>query len=686
MASKSDDQVKLLWPVQLDKVTAKPVDCPVISYGTFFPQLPEHWLASKKNCGDRQSPVKGEAVSKTNCEDRQSPVKGEAVKKDLDLSGQSFGSGGFSYPREGHFKRLVSRGSESGFESDYTRSAAHSRRESLITSPFFTPSHTPLRASPVREGEISWVDLLFNEMDKTISKAEEDLNGLTSSLEDEGFSEEDLNLTATIVSINATESDYNMIEIDDRYVNDQESVKNYRSAFGFLCRIKRIFDEECARLDSLVGMGASEEQVVKDHIASKTEEFRDRIQCDLNKTDQAMQKIRKENEMIIDGVRHRGNYPENPVVKEVKNTRISFLSWLHAVLLGSVIALLCFLCLWNLESDQWVIILRLVRSPLMVVLLLYLYVVNMKVWAKFDINYVAVFNHHPDSTPTPAKILQMASVLTMTISILVIVIVVVSPFTGTLPIKVITLVMWMILLGFLLNPFNCYQRKMRYKFVSVMVHILLAPFIYVFFTDFYLADQFNSTVAILLDMHYSMCYIFTDSWSTQAPADTKLCTSSGNGIRPIISFLPAMWRMFQCLRCYYDTLSVRHLVNAGKYFTTFPVIVFATMYSIRVKGDIFETAVNATTSWLVISWAVSALIHSGYTFLWDVSCDWGLWDIMKCKAFCRQLLYKKKGLYIVAIFFDLVLRFTWTLKLTLAIVWQVDSDLIYTGNVRSFFN
>lgn len=660
MASKSDDRVGLLWPIQLDRVTAKPVEQPVISYGTFFPQLPEHWLGPK------------------GCEDKRS-LEGSTENKGLELSSHSFGSGGFSYPREGPFGRQVSRGSDSGLESNYTRSLANSRRESLCVSPLTSP----VKNLPEPDSSSLWVDTLFNEMDKRISKAEEELNELSSSLEDEGFSEEDLDHTTTIVSINTNESDYNTIEIDDRYKSDQDSEKSYRSAFGILCRLKRVFDEECARLDSLFGMGASEEQVIKDRIALKTGEFRDRIQSDLKKTDEAMLKIRQENEMLIDGVRHRGFYPENPTVKEVKNTKISSLSWLHALLLGSVMALVCFLCLWNLQSDHWVIILRLVRSPLMVVFLLYLYAVNMKVWAHFDINYVAVFNHHPGSVPTPAKVLKVAGVLTVVVSILVIVIVVTSPFITSLkllPVKIVTLVMWLILLGFLLNPFKCFQKNLRFKFISIVVHILLAPFIYVFFTDFYLADQFNSIVAIFLDMHYSMCYIFTDRWSTEI-ADTKICTSSGNGIRPIISFLPAMWRMFQCFRCYYDTLSVKHLVNAGKYFTTFPVIVFATMYSIRVKGDIFETSVSGATSWLVILWAVSALIHSGYTFLWDVCCDWGLWDIMKCKVFCRQLLYKRKGLYIVAIFFDLVLRFTWTLKLTLAIVWQMDSDLIYTGNL-----
>ena len=650
-----------LWPIQLDSFTAKPAEYPVVSYGTFFPPLPKHWLeASSESKSSEGTP-----------------------ERNLELSSASFGSGGFCYPVEGRITRQISRGSESGFESDYTRSGVYSRRASLSISPLYSPSPTPLRTSPVPEANTAWVDTLFREMDKRISKAEEELSDLHKS-EDEGFSEEDLDQSRTVVSINSDEDDYHTIEIREQYKSDEDHLKYYRSAFGVLCRLKGVLVNECARLDRLVGMDRSEDdEAVKELITTKSGEFRARLCSDLDDVGSAISKIREKKEMMINGVRFNRGSPESSVLKEVKHSKITCRSWLHVILLGAVMTILSFMYLWNLKSkdfDRWVLIVRLVRSPLIVVFLFYLYAVNMKVWAKYNINYVAIFNHHPDSTPTPARILTMADFLTIAISVLVIAVIMASPFSSVMPIKVLTLVMWGCLLVFLLSPFQWFQRKMRFKFISVLIHILMAPFVYVFFTDFYLADQFNSIVAIFLDMHYSMCYIFNDSWSSK-DANTKICTSSGNGIRPIISFLPAMWRMLQCFRCFYNTLSVRHLVNAGKYFTTFPVIVFATLYSVRVKGDIFESSVNEGTSWLLVMWAVSAIIHSGYTFLWDVCVDWGLWDIIKCKTFQRELLFKRKSVYIAAIIFDLILRFTWTLKLSLAIVWQVDSDLLYTGNV-----
>lgn len=40
-----------------------------------------------------------------------------------------------------------------------------------------------------------------------------------------------------------------------------------------------------------------------------------------------------------------------------------------------------------------------------------------------------------------------------------------------------------------------------------------APFYYVGFADFWLADQLNSLVTVLLDAHYLICfYIYNDNW------------------------------------------------------------------------------------------------------------------------------------------------------------------------------
>ena len=599
-----------------------------ISYGTFFPR-----------------PLVTVDLINSECEVVESHSKREA--------------GDFSCPS--FYKKSRQCSSESGFESDYTWKC----------SPL--PLHTSLPHSIAP----SWESLYLAAMERNLSQAEQELKNI-SSAEDEGFSEENLDIISTVVTVNTESIDYNLIEIKDNFVSDVDTMKRCKSAFGILCRLKRMLESDCAKLDRLVGMGVpNQDEPITDENRVKGDLYRGRLTTCLSEVDRKMENIQCTNEIVIDGVRHSGSPYGNPIIKKIRNSPVKCLTWVCVALFISIMLMLCFMFIWNGFSDQWVIYLRLIRSPLIIIFLLYLYGVNMKVWAKYGIDYVSVFNHNPNSTPTPAYIFSMAGFLTVVFSGLVVALIVASPFTVILPIKIIPLIMWLVILGLFFNPFKIFQRKIRFNFISVFVHILLAPFVFVFFTDFFLADQFNSTVAVFLDVHYTWCYFISDSWSGEV--DTVICTSSSNGIRPIISFLPAMWRLFQCLRCYYDTYNVKHLINAGKYVTTFPVIIFAAVYAAKVKGNGIFLSLSEDTKWIFIFWGIFSLIQALYTFLWDVCCDWGLWDVLRCKVFHRPLLYRYKVLYILAILLDFVLRFLWTVKLTLAIVWQADSDLIYTG-------
>lgn len=63
------------------------------------------------------------------------------------------------------------------------------------------------------------------------------------------------------------------------------------------------------------------------------------------------------------------------------------------------------------------------------------------------------------------------------------------------------------------------------------------------------------------------------------PGD-HVCHSYSYGLRAIIQCLPAWFRFIQCLRRYRDTKrAFPHLVNAGKYSTTFFVVTFAALYA-----------------------------------------------------------------------------------------------------------
>ena len=60
--------------------------------------------------------------------------------------------------------------------------------------------------------------------------------------------------------------------------------------------------------------------------------------------------------------------------------------------------------------------------------------------------------------------------------------------------------------------------------------------------------------------------------------DTTECQENSYIIRPIVNCLPAWFRFAQCIRRYYDSKEAfPHLANAGKYSTTFLVVVCATL-------------------------------------------------------------------------------------------------------------
>ena len=105
--------------------------------------------------------------------------------------------------------------------------------------------------------------------------------------------------------------------------------------------------------------------------------------------------------------------------------------------------------------------------------------------------------------------------------------------------------------------------------------IFLAPFFPVKFADFWIADQMNSLSVVLLDIEYFICFMvyglhFPD-WAIQ-------CGSVKYVVRPVFAALPAWFRFAQCLRRYYDTRAAfPHLVNAGKYSTSFFVVFFSSL-------------------------------------------------------------------------------------------------------------
>ena len=469
---------------------------------------------------------------------------------------------------------------------------------------------------------------------------------------------------------------------------DQANIEN---SISVLSRLKEIItnlqeslNNSFASLDNLLGMHddrmlSQEGQEYLDTVTAKRGDYNRRISDCLDDVNTGLHDLYHEKEIRIDGLGRVRSHVESKINVQVRKSPVGCMTFLLGTLFALILIVVSVMYVWD-RTNRWTVYLRLVRGPLLVLLCIYLFGINMKTWALSKIDYVSIFEYNRKSTPTPRYVFKVACILTVFFTALIVALLVASAYTRKVPGRVVSIFMWLTLLLFLVNPFDILLRRARFSFILVCVRILIAPFHFVYFGDFFLADQLNSTVAIMLDIQYLICYSISQPWT--GVSNEKICTSSGNGIRPIISCLPSLWRLLQCLRCFYDTRKVKHLINAVKYFTTFPVVILATLFSVRVKANSFSFSLTkldlADVGWIIILWMFFSILHSMYTFVWDVYCDWGLWSCSNRSCLRPYLVYRYKILYHLAIVFDMLLRFAWTAKLTLAIVWHVDSDLIYT--------
>lgn len=106
------------------------------------------------------------------------------------------------------------------------------------------------------------------------------------------------------------------------------------------------------------------------------------------------------------------------------------------------------------------------------------------------------------------------------------------------------------------------------------------------------------------------------------PRNNRDLSLSYNVIALLLMCMPSWIRFFQCLRRYRDTTNwFPHLVNAGKYSTTFLDIGtlslkyhFSSMYSSDWENPFFYL------------WLIAKFFGTIYKLAWDYKMDWGFFD------------------------------------------------------------
>uniref|UniRef100_A0A667YAH7 Xenotropic and polytropic retrovirus receptor 1b n=1 Tax=Myripristis murdjan TaxID=586833 RepID=A0A667YAH7_9TELE len=302
--------------------------------------------------------------------------------------------------------------------------------------------------------------------------------------------------------------------------------------------------------------------------------------------------------------------------------------------------------------------------------------INTYGWRQAGVNHVLIFELNPRNNLSHQHLFEIAGLL----GVLWCVSLLSCLFSDSIlvPMQANPLALYGFFLLFLINPFKTCYYKSRFWLLKLLFRVVTAPFHRVEFADFWLADQLNSLVVVLMDLEYMICfYSFELDWHKHdgliSSEGRDVCHSYSYGVRAVIQCLPAWFRFVQCLRRYRDTKrAFPHLVNAGKYSTSFFVVTFAALYTESPDdAEIFF--------YLYIGCSV---VSSCYTLIWDLKMDWGLFDRNAGEnTFLREeIVYPQKAYYYSAIVEDVLLRFSWTLTVSLSRVCSFPgiSDILAT--------
>jgi len=313
----------------------------------------------------------------------------------------------------------------------------------------------------------------------------------------------------------------------------------------------------------------------------------------------------------------------------------------------------------DMSADTFSLVLRLYRGPLLFIIFLFLMGINVYGWRSSGVNHVLIFELDPRNHLSEQHLFELATIfgVVWTVSILSFL------YAERLDIEpfIMPAFLVLIMVVFMVNPTRSFQHDARFWSLKVVFRIFMAPFFYVGFADFWLADQMNSLGQALKDFQFLVCfYIHKFSVGNWDSADDGKCGDGGWWLVAIVSCLPAWFRFAQCLRRYRDTKEAfPHLVNAGKYSSSMLTVVFATLNSAYGTGE--------SKSPFFFAWLITAIISSVYGYIWDIKMDWGFFaDNAGDNKFLREeTVYSSKNYYYFAIVEDLIIRFSWVYILVL---------------------
>jgi hypothetical protein len=175
-------------------------------------------------------------------------------------------------------------------------------------------------------------------------------------------------------------------------------------------------------------------------------------------------------------------------------------------------------------------------------------------------------------------------------------------------------------------------------------------------------DVLLSFSKVIGDMETTLCVLFhTESHHSYFHQSTyTTCTHSL--MAPIVTSIPALWRLIQCTRQYKDERKMQHIWNALKYLTSISVLASSYLWSI-------ESTLSSEKIW-----TICILVSSLFGYYWDMVYDWGLGNLNGKFLLREKLLFGSRWIYYLALVLNLLLRLSWSLKLAHH-MFHLDKDL-----------
>uniref|UniRef100_A0A4D6K4X7 P[[i]]-sensitive XPR1 orthologue, isoform B n=1 Tax=Drosophila melanogaster TaxID=7227 RepID=A0A4D6K4X7_DROME len=260
-------------------------------------------------------------------------------------------------------------------------------------------------------------------------------------------------------------------------------------------------------------------------------------------------------------------------------------------------------------GENWRAGMRMFRAPFLIIECLFLWGVNVYGWRSSGVNHVLIFELDPRNHLSEQNIMEVASVFGVIWACCVLSYIFCDPLG--IPQYAAPLCLYTLMAAFLLNPTKTFHHEARFWAIRILIRVIMAPFCFVNFADFWLADQLNSMVPAFLDIPFLICFF---------------------GRSPT-------WH------------------KAGK--DTYPL--------------------SKENPWFYC-WITAAIFSSCYAYTWDIKMDWGLFDSKAGdNRFLREeIVYSSTWFYYFGIIEDLILRFSWTLSMSLIEAGYIEGDVMMT--------